>query len=213
MDPRLVVPDTPRPGVPPGLADLSLFTLAWRALKAEARQKSSISAEKEDARLQEKKRPQALLTLANDIFRLRSSGLNSAASAIVERLGGALLELGVEIVAPVGEVYSEGLMDVLDNLAQLPTSGLDEARVQEVIVPTILLHGEIAQIGKAVIAVPELMVQASQPEQTLDNDIQNQAEQDRRLIDEIERMGNNLTELPLLRTHEDRIEKTGGENG
>jgi hypothetical protein len=206
MDPRLVVPDTPRPGVPPGLADLPLFTLAWRALKAEAGPSLSRKGQTEEARSQEKKRRQALLALANEIFRLRSSGLNSAASATVERLAGALMELGVEIIAPVGEVYSEGLMEVLDNLAQQPTPGLYEARVQEVIVPTILLEGEVAQIGKAVIAVPELTKQDSRLEQTIDNDSETHSEQDRRWINEINRMG-----LDLIR--KDQIEKTGGENG
>jgi hypothetical protein len=204
MDPRLGVPDTPRPGVPPGLAELSLFTLAWRALKAEAGQKSTISAEKEEARLQEKKRRQALLILANEIFRLRSSGLNSAASAIVERLVDALLGLGVEIVAPVGEVYSEGLMEVLDNLAQQPVPGLDEPQVQEVIVPTILVEGEVAQIGKAVIAVPGPLQRESQPEQgTVDLE---QESLDRQMFW-------NLSRISQEKSRDDYREKKGGENG
>jgi len=185
MDPRLVVPDTPRPDVPPGLADLPLFTLAWRALKADAGQNLSRNAQTDEARLQEKKLRRALLALANEIFRLRNIGSNSALSAIVERVDQALLDLGIEIVAPVGEVYSEGLMEVLDNLAQQPTPGLDEARVQEVIVPTILLDGEVVQIGKAVIAVPEPGAQTAA---------------------QVRRMGQNLLQ-------NNKIEKSGGENG
>jgi len=205
MDPRLVVPDTPRPGVPPGLADLPLFTLAWRALKAEAGQNSSRSVQVEEARLQEKKRRQALLVLANEIFRLRNSGLNSASITMIERIENALLGLGVEIVAPVGEVYSEGLMEVLDNLAQQPTPGLDEARVQEVIVPTILLGGDVVQIGKAVIAVPEPAGQtSSQP--GFPEKLEFQADRDRRLMDEMNRMGLNSI-------RNDKTEKKGGENG
>jgi hypothetical protein len=203
MDPRLVVPDNPRPGVPPGLAEQSLFTLAWRALKAEAGQKSTISAEKEEVRLQEKKRRQAFLILANQIFRLRSSGLNNAASAIVERLVEALLGLGVEIVAPVGEVYTEGLMEVLDNLAQQPIPGLDKPQVQEVIVPTILLEGEVAQIGKAVIAVPGLLHQEPQSEQGT-------ADLDQESLDR--QMFWNLSRRSQEQSREDR-EKKGGENG
>ncbi len=235
MDSRLIIPDTPRPGVPPGLADLPLFTLAWRALKASAGHPTSHSAQSEEDHLKEKKHRQALLALVNEVFRLQNSGLSSAASVIIERIEKVLLDLGLEIVAPVGEVYSEGLMEVLDNLAQQPTPGLDEARVQEVIVPTILFDGEIAQIGKAVIAVPERSQEfqneralspkereavhpkeqetasptnqeTASPEEQETEGFLRQADLDRRLMNEINKMRQNILD-------NDQTERSGGENG
>ncbi len=215
MDPRLVIPDAPRAGVPPGLADLPLFTLAWRALKAEASatlKNSSRIAQAEEVRSQEKKRRQALLALANEIFRLQKVSLSGAASTVIERIEQALLDLGVEIVAPVGEVYSEGLMEVLDNLAQQPTAGLDQARVHEVIVPTILIDGEIAQIGKAVIAVPESGKSGLQSGRLPFMEPGDAPAQDRRWIDQIKQMSAEQDQLRKF-LDEDSNEKSGGEDG
>ncbi len=225
MDPRLVVPEKPRPGVPPGLAELPLFTLAWRALKAEATQNQSRIAQAEEMRSREKKRRQALLALANEIFRLQKAGASGATLTAVERIEQALLDLGVEIVAPVGEDYTEGLMEVLDNLAQQPTPGLQQARIHEVVVPTILIDGDVAQIGKAVIAVPETVkTDAAEKDQLrLENPVdaeqeqlcaeQGQLRQDRDLADEIKQMNRYFLENDTAEQGQLRNKKSGGENG
>jgi hypothetical protein len=76
---------------------------------------------------------------------------------LLQRIGGiekALASSGVSALAPDGEVYTLERMEIIENVAQVPTPGISEPRILEMLVPAIQRDGHIVRMGKAVIAVP-----------------------------------------------------------
>ena len=74
--------------------------------------------------------------------------------SVVERLEKMLVDGQVVIVAPEGELYTDDMMELMDNIAQRLDPGLQEPRVAEVIAPAILHRGALLRRGKAVIVIP-----------------------------------------------------------
>jgi hypothetical protein len=75
-------------------------------------------------------------------------------SPIAERLEQLLAQLEVAIVAPEGNIFSDELMELFENIAQQPDAAIDAPRIVQVVTPAILYRGALAQMGKVVIAVP-----------------------------------------------------------
>jgi len=165
MDPRLLVNDNRRDtkfGTAPGTP---LVTLAWRALRVEHERRA---AERKQIESDNRQTRDLLAAVAEGVFSLRRTLASSAGAAgraepagerpqlavVVERLAALLGEAGVVIVAPVGEPYTTELMDVLENVAQLPDPSATAPRVSDVIAPAILFRGGLLRMGKAVVAVP-----------------------------------------------------------
>lgn len=150
MDPRLAFDEQERAGVYDGLADIPLVTLAWRALREQAREESRARG-----RLAE-----LLQAVAMEAFRLRQSARSAPQeeargwTGAAERLEDALARFGVRIVAPQGEPYTEELMDYLENLEQRPAPDIEGPKVAEVVSPAVLWRGGLLCMGKAIIEVP-----------------------------------------------------------
>jgi len=163
MDERLQVTDPPRT-VPAGVtAETPPAAIAWRLLRAEHQRRADESRVREAERrsLLEK-----LAVVAEEVFRLaRAAGRTPSApeeaaahasqlETLAQRVAEALARAGVETVAPEGEPYEGGLMQLLDNIAQRPDTGARVPLVAEVITPAVVFRGELLRMGRAVITVP-----------------------------------------------------------
>jgi hypothetical protein len=147
VDQRLQLSDPPRE-LPPGLAaDQPLITVAWRAMqrefqRIEARQRREAS---EDRALDA-----AFVALGDELFQWEKAGHRDGA----ERMRTALAMAGVGVPRPEGESFVEPWIDLFENIATLPQTGIEIARIAEVVSPAVLRHGLLLRRGKAVIAVP-----------------------------------------------------------
>ncbi len=158
MDKRLQVYDKLRPAVTDTLANMSLVTLAWRAQQAEYKRR----AEKE------RYLENALTSIAEEAYRLRRAAQNIVSTsgeseenhqrrelrAIADQLQKALAQLDVTIVVPENKHYTPELMEMFENIAQLPKPGISEPFVAEVVAPAIMYRDAVVRMGKAIIAVP-----------------------------------------------------------
>ncbi len=162
MDSHLQVNHAPRAGVPAGLAEMPMVTIAWRALRAEHLRRADEHRRVED---ETRQALDALANVAEEAYRLRRlAGIGANAPegadcsqqllAVAGRLEQMLAQAQVIVVAPEGEPYTTDMMELLDNIAQRLDPGLQEPLVAEVIAPAILCRGALLRRGKAVIAVP-----------------------------------------------------------
>jgi hypothetical protein len=157
MDPRFEVQQTPRP-VPRGLdSETPLLTLAWRALHGEHQERAEL---RERQARQMKRVEEVLIAVAEEVYALRrlartgKDGTPQPLLAMANRLEQVLAKLDVDVVAPEGEAYTSGLMELLESTAQHAQADLKEPRVLEVITPAVLQCGALLRMGKAVIGVP-----------------------------------------------------------
>lgn len=163
MDSRLKINNELRPNVLDGMAEIPLYSIAWRYLKSMyARQEKADQARREATETRRK----SLGGMAQEVFTLKRQALAEAPAdapadapallPLYERLQAQLEALDTHIVAPDGEVYDDDLMEILDNLVPQPDPTLTMPVVRETITPTIFCEGELVQRGRAVIGVPEL---------------------------------------------------------
>lgn len=104
-----------------------------------------------------------LRDMANSAWRLKSRMLEPGSDqpkeqfrreySNVETLIDILADAGVEIQDHSGEPFVEG--QALKALGRVPAPGVDRARVQETIKPTIYVRGARVQEGEVIVAVPE----------------------------------------------------------
>jgi len=156
MDPRLQVTDLPRTVAAGVTAETPLVTIAWRALRAEHQRRAEELKHQADETAQF---ITALVSVAEEAHRLRRLASRTPDQAeqllpMVDRLRMALASVGMQIIAPEGEPFTAGLMDLLENIAQQPHPATPEPRVAEVLAPTITYRGAVLRLGKAVITVP-----------------------------------------------------------
>jgi molecular chaperone GrpE (heat shock protein) len=158
MDHRLNVNDPPRPGPLNRPADMPLVTMAWRALRADYSHR----------RQEEEAVGKALLAAADEIERLRKAAAGSRKEhsedgtnplpetlhGIADALETILNRMGLEIVAPAGEPYALGHMEILESIAQIAKSGIHGPMIHEVVQPAVVYGGELLRMGKVVIAWP-----------------------------------------------------------
>jgi len=172
MDRRLNVTDSWRPGGSDDLADMPVVTLAWRAMHlehealTERRRKDSTEADR---------RNRALVGVADELHALRREAAGADPDAepaarrlldVAARLQKLLADAGVTVVAPEGERYTDALMELIDNTAQVPVPEADGPRVAEVLKPAVVDRSGVLRMGKAVIAVPAGGPGGSAPPQT-----------------------------------------------
>jgi hypothetical protein len=158
MDPRFAVTDLPR-DVPDIPGDLSLETLAWRALRADHQQRLRQQAEY-DSKIRVLQ--EALRSVADQAVGLRKQALAAAAGPLaneqllqfVDVLMDTLSQAGIIVVSPEGQEYSGDLMEIMENCAHVPDPAATVPTVAQVLVPAIIQDGRIVRMGKAVIAVP-----------------------------------------------------------
>lgn len=163
MDPRFQVTYSPRKVGTSVVAEMPLVTIAWRVLRAEYRRRRK----ENNRRTAETKRVQdAYASIAEEVYRLRRMTEATHATSnmpmvndrpflsTIERLESIMDSVDLAIVAPEGEVFTTELMELLENVAQQPESGICEPYVVEVITPAIIHQGALLRMGKAVIAVP-----------------------------------------------------------
>jgi len=157
MDERLWVRDEPRPGAADDLAEMPLLTVAWRELRAGYR----------DQRDQRRLLLNVLAEVAVEAHRLRRgtragvdreqtgrSALVDEMASAADRLERILAGAGVTVVAPEGEPFTAELMELFDNVAQVPVAGAPGPRVAEVLTPAVFTRGELLRMGSVVVAVP-----------------------------------------------------------
>ena len=165
MDPRFLVNDRPRETKCGMSLGTPLVTLAWRALRSEHERRAAETKEQE---AKARQMVDLLAGVAEVLFSLRGaigviaetagrtehSNRNAQLAAVVERLERLLRDAGITIVAPVGQPYSDELMDFLENVAQLTDPEATSPLVSEVIAPAIVYQGGLVRMGKAVVTVP-----------------------------------------------------------
>jgi len=166
MDSRFELKDSPRPlSVEPG-AELPLVTIAWRVLRAQHLQNEA----RRSGQAEETHRLcQSLASIGEAVHRLRQEARSSAAVmdgpakeyadrllGIADEIEKTLQRAGVTVLAPVGQPYGATLMELLENVGQVPVPADAPPQVVEVIAPAILYHQDILRMGKAVIGVPGL---------------------------------------------------------
>lgn len=140
----------PRAVLPGITAGTPLLTIAWRALNRQAgaaRRAASLAAG------QAASDRDALLRIADEAYRLRprtDAGAAQLGSALEQALG----DMGIRILAPLGEPYEGEHMDLFENVAQVGASGSGCPVIAEIVVPAVLRHGLVLRMGKAVIALP-----------------------------------------------------------
>lgn len=165
-DPRLEIEATPRT-IPPGRdMDTSLFSFAWQTTQ---KRSEEIRRLKKGQQAAVEGENQAWITLADECFRLRKvyaalalamdqSGLSRGAQDLalaIRHLEQALQFHDVEIVAPVGSLYSTEMSEVIESVEQVPRPNIEGPVVHEVLVPVIKRADQVIRFGKAIIAVPE----------------------------------------------------------
>lgn len=169
MDKRLVVNNEPREGVWDGLADLPLFTIVWRAKQAE------FSVLKDERQREGK----VLAQIAEATGKLRAGAhrisrepvqdedvnLSGEFLRVADIIEESLTDLKLEIYSPVGEEYTSGLMELFDNIAQIPSPDITVPVVAEVIQPAILYRGSLLTMGKTIISVPGESAEAEKSEE------------------------------------------------
>jgi len=64
-----------------------------------------------------------------------------------------LHEASVELVLAEGEVYSDELADLLENVGQIYQDNVSEPVIHEVITPAVRRQGEVLQMGRVVLAL------------------------------------------------------------
>jgi molecular chaperone GrpE (heat shock protein) len=142
-----------------GLADLPLLTIAWRALRGEYQRHAE---ERTREQVERRHMRETLASIADQVYCLRRAMSAPTPEAfqvqhlspIAERLEQLLAQLEVAIVAPEGNIFSDELMELFENIAQQPDAAIDAPRIVQVVTPAILYRGALAQMGKVVIAVP-----------------------------------------------------------
>jgi len=159
MGTTLPDPAAERECVSDEMATVPLATIAWRATRAwhQARRR-------EAAELHE-----ALIGLADDVFRLRKmlqphglpipsvhrSRQERDLEALATRLEQGLLACGLQIVVPEGEMFSGHWTELFESVAQVSSPDAQTPLLTEVISPALLIDGELARRGQAVVTVPE----------------------------------------------------------
>jgi hypothetical protein len=78
----------------------------------------------------------------------------SPVAAVAQRVEEALAAVGLTIVAPEGEPFTDEWMDVFENIAQTQDPSIDGAKVAEVVAPAVMYRGDLLRRGKAIVAVP-----------------------------------------------------------
>jgi hypothetical protein len=158
----LEITEKPR-GLPNDLdCEQPLITVCWRILREERERLKQI--QKQDAATTEA----ALVSLALEAYSLgsqvRSIKTHEGAALTPVEIGGlegirgrllqALETLGIRLLSPEGDAYTGNLVEFFDSVAQKPDPASKEPKIAEVIIHAVLLHGTLAQQGRAVIAVP-----------------------------------------------------------
>jgi len=148
MDRRLRITESPRKTAPGVSAETPMVTLAWHALHAEY---GSREAEAEQSR-------EALARIAEEVCRLRRAtatitsqetgpAILQSVRDIADRIEAALRSLDITILGDEHVPFVGELTEVLDNVAQLPETGIDVPLVAEIIEPTILWRGTLLRRG------------------------------------------------------------------
>jgi hypothetical protein len=183
MDYRLRVTDTPR-GIAPGVtAETPPVALAWHVLRGEYQRQA---AARRQAEAEAEQVRDVLADIAGEVLRIRS--LAAAASAVdsarnlpgvADRIETALRNLGVVIVGQVGLPYTDEVMELIDNVAQLPDPLLASPVIAEVIAPAVVQPGRLLRRGQAVIAIPAPAAAGSGADATENAALGDAAQQDR----------------------------------
>jgi hypothetical protein len=156
MNPLFRIPEEPRKGILKELAEIPLLTIAWRTLHEDYQRRDA-------ARLREaaeaKKMQEAMTELAIEVYRLQgiSRSIADPSNALVpvaEKMEATLKQADVAILAPEQEPFTAEMMELFENVAQLPSADIVEPLLVEVVTPAILHRGTLWRMGKGVIAVP-----------------------------------------------------------
>jgi molecular chaperone GrpE (heat shock protein) len=175
IDKRLEVTDAPREVAPGLTTQTPLVAIMWRVLRADYQRRTR---EKQQGEAEAKHAGNSLAALADGVHRLRSTirSVQTALDAVGKRaeaqqlfsisqqLEDALSDLDITIIAPEGEPFTADLMELLDNIAQQPTPGVEGPRVIEIVKPAIKRRGSLLRMGKAIIAIPAKRVEAAEVE-------------------------------------------------
>lgn len=165
MNSGLQINNKPREDVPDNLADLPLVTIAWRAMKRDYRQRLE---ERKHYRGEHERLQDVLVNLAEEIYKVRLSSeiilpgaeqtggshITKELAAIANRMEEALASAGIEIIAPAGATFTTELMEMFDNVAQLPNPVITMPRIAQILSPAIICRDAVLRMGKAVIEVP-----------------------------------------------------------
>lgn len=169
MEPEFRLADPRRPAGVDDMADIPWTTLVWRSMQASYRDLSGKEARQNS---QMEGLVEALVQIAEQVYALRkmighpqSSAPQAAPSSggpglgpgiwdRVDRIGRAVSDADVRILAPEGEPYVAELMEVLENRAQKPDPMAQGPYVNEILAPAILFGGQVRRMGQAVIGVP-----------------------------------------------------------
>jgi len=110
-------------------------------------------------------KPDAIVGLCNDLFRLRRNAEQQAAEGInskevrssaraLEHANNMLKDMGIEYIDLTGEVYDDGRTD-FDPIAEPEIApGLDRMKILRCERPVILLNGKLIQKGRGLVVKP-----------------------------------------------------------
>lgn len=160
IEPGFQITAAPRPVSPDHDPSLPVSVMVESAIRewfallqtCQSRQKAAIENENE-----------AWITLSNVWFSLTricervgeaAPELKHSLQIVLNNIEDALFEAGLELVAAEGEVYSDDLADVLENIDQVYRDDVCEPIVYEIITPALKRQNELIRMGKAVIALP-----------------------------------------------------------
>ncbi len=165
-DTRLEINAAPR-NIPPGRdLDTPILSLVWQKTQ---KWSEEIKHLKESQQAVVEQENEAWITLADEWFRLQKvydalapamehsefSQYVKDLSLIVRRIKQILKSHKIEIMIPVGLIYSSEFSEIVESVDQVTQPDIKEPVIQEVLVPVIKRADQIIRFGKAIIAVPE----------------------------------------------------------
>jgi molecular chaperone GrpE (heat shock protein) len=72
----------------------------------------------------------------------------------MENLMAALAKIGIKIINPENEMYSDDYVELFESIAQIPDKEITEPMIKEVVQPAVMFNGGLLKMGKAIIAIP-----------------------------------------------------------
>ncbi len=165
-DTRLEIKATPRTILSDRDVATPLLSLAWQTTQRWSEEIKQLKQSRQTAIENEN---EAWITLADEWYRLQKvydalapamehSDFSQSVkdlSLVVRRIEQALKSHKIELIIPVGLMYSSEMSEIIESVDQVPLPNIEEPIIQEILVPAIKKAEQIIRFGKAIIAVPE----------------------------------------------------------
>lgn len=165
-DKRLEITATPRTILPDRDVKTPLLSLVWQTTQ---RWSEEIRQLKESRQTAIEHENEAWITLADEWYRLQKvadalapamghsefSQSMKDLSLVVRRIEQALKTHEIEVIMPVGSIYSSEMSEIIESVDQVPQPDIEEPVIQEVLIPIIKRADKVIRFGKGIIAVPE----------------------------------------------------------